>query len=130
MHLFMGHIVSSLHILKKRDYLYTCVSLTYFLSLVYVSLFFLTSKIFPQNLFCFFLFYRGRGRGGGKLFLKPMLFIRRFVALHRGVASIFYRTDFFCVALVLYFFYPLLCMFTIYSLFELSLSIRDKNEEK
>ena len=47
-------------------------------------------KIFPKNCFVFPIFT------GGESFLKPMLFIG-------GVASIFYRAEFFCVPLILYF---------------------------
>ena len=47
-------------------------------------------EIFPKNCFVFPIFT------GGESFLKPMLFIG-------GFASIFYRAEFFCVPLILYF---------------------------
>ena len=81
--------MSSLHILKERILVFICI-----LNLC-VSLFSppstFSQKLFFPNLLCFSYSYRGR-----KLFLKFVLFIG-------WVASIFYRADFFCVPLVLYF---------------------------
>ena len=51
------------------------------------------------------------------------MFIGGVVALHGVVASIFYRVELFFVPLVLFFLSSLL---SLYSLFELSLSIRYK----
>ena len=100
-----SHSIKFAYIKKESIFVYMCTldlffkfSLCFF---IFPHLQNFPQNHFSQNLFCFFLFYRG---GGGKLFLKPMLFIRGFVALHRGVASIFYRANFFYAPLVLYFF--------------------------
>ena len=81
----MGHIVSSLHLLKERIFVFMC-NLNFFL-VWFVCIYFSPPpkfSYFSQNLFCFSYFYRGRN-----LFLKPMLFIGR-------VASILYRAGFIC----------------------------------
>ena len=85
MHLFMDHIVSRLHILKERIFVFMCI-LTFFLFLkfglclfIFPHLLHFSQSYFSQNLFCFSYFYRGR-----KLVLKPVLFIRRVITLHRG----------------------------------------------
>jgi len=89
MYLFMDDIVSRLHILKERIFVFMCI-LTFFLffKVWYVLIYFsyllhFSQSYFSQNLFCFSYFYRGR-----KLVLKLVLFIRRVIALHRG--SCFY----------------------------------------
>lgn len=115
MHLYMGHIVSSLHILKiyVNPYLF-CF---YFGMLIFIfpHLLNFPQTIFPKN----FFFFRGR-----KLFLKPMLFIEE-------VAFIFYRTYFFWVSLIVsHFSQSTLCMFSIYSLIKLSLAIHDKKGKR
>ena len=101
MHLFMGHIVSNLHILKERIFVFKCI-----LSLIFKFGLYLFSfphlLNFSQNLFCFSYFYRRR-----KLFFKTNAI--------GGVAL-----------LILYFL--LLC--TVYLFIGLSLSIRDKKGEK
>ena len=69
MQLFMGHVVSCLHLLKERIF-FSCVSSTYqlhFLSLVCVSLFSPPPKVFPKTVFsntCFVfpIFIGGRGK--------------------------------------------------------------------
>ena len=62
MQLFMGHIVSSLHLLKEKIF-FSCVSPTQFLSLVCVSLFSpppkFSPKLFFLKLFLVFLFLQG-----------------------------------------------------------------------
>ena len=85
MHLFMDHIVLRLHILKERIFVFMCI-LTFFCFLkfglclfIFPHLLDFSQSYFSQNLFCFFYFYRGR-----KLVSKPVLFIRRVIALHRG----------------------------------------------
>ena len=83
MYLYMGHIVSSLYILKERIFVFMCILFFFFFGLLCVSLFFPYLLNFPQNysfqnMFCFSYFYRGR-----KLFLKPMLFIWGVVILHK-----------------------------------------------
>ena len=58
MQLFMGHIVSSLHLLKERIFFFMCI-----LNLVFkfgLCLFTFPLLNFSQNLFCFSYFYRGR----------------------------------------------------------------------
>ena len=94
MHLFMGHILSSLHILKERIFVFIFI-----LKLFFKFGFFPPHLLnFTQNFFCFSYFCRWR-----KLFLKHMLFIGGVVARHRGSCLYFYRAEFFCVLLVLYF---------------------------
>ena len=70
----------------KREYLYSCASVHFFLFLkfdlclfIFPHLLHFSQSYFSQNLFCFSYFYRGR-----KLVLKPVLFIRRVITLHRG----------------------------------------------
>ena len=85
--LWVSHIVSSLHTLKERIFVFMYIlNLFFFLffSLVCVSLYFspppkFSRNCFFQNLFYFSYFYR------------------------RGVASIFYRAYLFYVSLILYF---------------------------
>ena len=88
--LTMGHIVSSLHLLKEIIF-FSCVSLTqFFFFKLGLCLF-----LYPYSLYfspkLFFLFLQGE-----KLVFQPMLFIG-------GVVSIFYRVELFCVPLILYF---------------------------
>ena len=63
-HMFMGHIVSNLHILKERVFFFMCILNLFFLSLVCVSLFSpppkFSPKLFFPNVFCFSYCYRGR----------------------------------------------------------------------
>ena len=137
MQLFMGHIMSGLHLLKKRIFMLMCklkflILFLFFVLFCFVLFcFFLffcfklglcvfnfplllnfTQNCFPQNcfsqnLFCFSYFYRGRN-----LFLT-------FVVLRGGcfIDSLF--------PLIL----CCICFF-VYSLIGLSLSIRDKKREK
>ena len=77
MHLFMGHIVSSLHMLKERIFVFMCI-LNLFFKFGLCCFIFAHLQNFPKNLFCFFNFYRRR-----KLFLQLTLFIRGVFALHR-----------------------------------------------
>ena len=125
MQLFMGHIVSSLHLLKKRIFVFMCKLKFLFLFFVlfcFFVFFFLklglcvfnfphllnfTQNCFSQNLFCFPYFYRGRN-----LFLT-------FVVL-RG--SCFIDSLFSLILCCVWFF--------VYSLIGLSLSIHDKKGEK
>ena len=115
--LFMGHIVSSLHLLKEIIFLFMCNLKNLF---IFIIIFFklglcvfnfpyllnFPQNCFFQNLFCFFYFYRGRN-----LFLT-------FVVL-RG--SCFLDSLFPLI---------LCCIcFSVYSLIGLSLSICDKKGE-
>ena len=127
----MGHIVSSLHLLKKRIFVFMCklkflflfFCFWFFVFCFFVFCFFcfklglcvfnfphplnFTQNCFSQNLFCFSYFYRGRN-----LFLT-------FVVL-RG--SCFIDSLFPLI---------LCCVcFLVYSLIGLSLSIRGKKGEK
>ena len=75
-HLFMGHIVSNLHLLNERIFVFMCN----LIFLVWLCFYFSSPPIFSPKLVLFFLyFYMGR-----MLFLKPMLFIGGVLAIHRG----------------------------------------------
>ena len=57
----MGHIVSSLHILKERIFVFTCnlnFFLVWFVSLYFPHLLNFPQNYFSQNMFCFSYFYR------------------------------------------------------------------------
>ena len=98
MQLFMGHIVSSLHLLKERIFFFMCI-----LNLVFkfglCVFIFPTSYIFPQNnffpkhLFCVSYFYRGRS-----LFLT--------FVLHRGSCLYFFIE-------LIYFMFPWFSFFSL-----------------
>ena len=132
MQLFMGHIVSSLHILKERIFFFKWILIFFFFFFfkfglclfIYPHLLNFPLNCFFQNLFCFSFFYRG-----GSLSLIFVVHRRELLLFIKGVASIFYRVQlfFFFFPLVLFF---LSCLLSLYSLFELSLSIRDKKGEK
>ena len=68
----------------------------FFLARLVSFYFFPTSYNFPQKLFFPIFFFVFTIFTGGESFLKPILFIG-------GVASIFYRAEFFCIPLILYF---------------------------
>ena len=72
MHLIMGHIVSSLHILKERIFFFMCIlSLFYFIFLLGLCLFSFPHLLnFSQTCFVFPNFI-----GGESCFLKSMIFI-------------------------------------------------------
>ena len=118
MQLFMSHIVSSLHLLKERIFVFMCNLIFFFFFKLGLCVFnfphllnfpqnCFPQNCFYQNLFCFSYFYRGRN-----LFLT-------FVAL-RG--SCFLDSLFPLILCCVCFF--------VYSLIGLSLSIRDKKGEK
>ena len=81
-----------------------------------------SSKLFFPKLVLFFLFLQGE-----KLVLNLCCSQGELLLFKGGVASIFYRVELFFVPLVLFF---LSCLLSLYSLFELSLSICDKKGEK
>ena len=114
MHLFMGHVVSSMHILKEIIFLFICILdfFFFFLSLVCVFLVFPTSKIFPKTCFVFPIFIGGESCFSLNLCcsLRELLFIR-------GVASIFYRAYLFCVPLNVSFFFFFLLLISLVSVF-------------
>ena len=68
MQLFMGHIVSSLHLLKERIFIFMCIlNLVFFMFGMCVFIypppptpFIFPQNCFSQNLFCFSYFYRVR----------------------------------------------------------------------
>ena len=71
----MGHIVSCLHILKERIFVFMCILTYFFKSGLYFVFFYphlnIPQNCFSQNLFSFFLYFLG----GENCFLKLMLFI-------------------------------------------------------
>ena len=100
--LFMGHIVSSLHLLKERTFFFMCI-----LNLVFkfdLCVFFFPHLLnfpqnyFPKNMFCFFPIFIG-----GEKFFLPFLFIGELLLFIGGVVSIFYRVELFCGPFFLYF---------------------------
>ena len=101
MQLFMGYIVSSLHLFKERIFFFMCI-----LNLVFkfglCVFIFPTSKIFPKTCFVFPIFI------GGEAYFYPLFFIG-------GVVSISYRVELFCVPFFLYFL--LLCYVCFLSIF-------------
>ena len=116
MQLFMGHIVSSLHLLKERIFFFMCILNLIFFKIRFVCFSFPHLLIFLQNcfskiLFCFSYFYRGRS-----LFL--------ILVIHRGSFLLFIGR------VVSIFSYSLLRMFSVDLLIGLSLSIHDKKGEK
>ena len=106
MQLFMGHIVSSLHLLKERIFFFMCI-----LNLVFkfglCVFIFPTSKIFPKTIFpktCFvFPIFIGE-----EACFEPLFFIG-------GVVSISCRVELFCVPFFLKFL--LLCCVCFLSIF-------------
>ena len=95
MQLFMGHIVSCLHLLKDRIF-FSCVSSSQFFKVWFVCLYFphllkFPQNCFSQNLFCFSYFYRGR-----KVFFNLCGSQKELLFVTGGVVSIFYRAGFFC----------------------------------
>ena len=64
MRLFMGHIMSSLHLLKERIFFFMCIlNLVFKFGLclfIYPHLRNFPPNCFFQNMFCFSYFYRGR----------------------------------------------------------------------
>ena len=110
MQLFMGHIVSSLHLLKEKIFFFMCIlNLIFFFFFKFVLCVFIfpTSKIFPKTIFpktCFVfpIFI------GGEAYFYPLFFIG-------GVVSISYRVELFCVPFFLYFL--LLCYVCFLSIF-------------
>ena len=64
MQLFMGHIVSCLHLLKEKIFFFMCIlNLVFQFGLclfIYPHLLNFFQNFFSQNLFCFSYFYRGR----------------------------------------------------------------------
>ena len=104
MQLFMGHIVSSLHLLKERIFFFMCIlNLVFFKKLglclfIYPHpLYFFLKNCFSQNLFCFSYFYRGRN------FFNLCGSQRELLLFIGGVVSISYKVKLFCVPLILYF---------------------------
>ena len=92
MQLFIGHIVSCLHLLKEIIFFFMCILNLIFFKFglcvfIFSRLLNFSQNCFSQHLFCVSYFYRGRS-----LFLT--------FVVHRGVVSIFS--------------YPFLCMFTLY----------------
>ena len=91
MQLFMGHIVSCLHLLKKRIFfLHVYPQLSFFFKKTWFVSFYLSppllffpKTVFPKTCFVFPIFI------GGEVFFNPLLFIG-------GVVSILYRAGFFC----------------------------------
>ena len=95
MQLFIGHIVSCLHLLKEIIFFFMCILNLIFFKFglcvfIFSRLLNFSQNCFSQHLFCVSYFYRGRS-----LFLT--------FVVHRGVVSIFYRVELFCVPLILYF---------------------------
>ena len=83
----MGHIVSSLHLLKEKIFVFMCNLIFFCVGLCLFSFPHLLNfplYCFSQNMFCFSYFYRGEA-----CFLS-LLFIR-------GVAFILYRAGFICL---------------------------------
>ena len=76
----------------KREYFFLlCIlNLVFFFKLGLCLFIYPHPLYFPQNLFCFSYFYRGRN------FFYPLWFLG-------GVVSISYRVELFCVPLILYF---------------------------
>ena len=126
MQLFMDHIVSSLHLLKERIFFFMCILnlATQFLSLVCVffpHLLNFSSKLFSQNLFCFFLFYRGRS-----LSLIFVVHKGSYCSSYGQLPLFFIKLNCFMFPWFFFFFFFFSCLLSLYSLFELSLSICDK----
>ena len=82
------HSVKFAFIERKNIFLHVYPQLSFYVW--FVCLYFPHLQNFPQNLFCFSYFYRGRS-----LFLT--------FVLHRGVVSVSYRVELFCVPCFLYF---------------------------
>ena len=112
MQLFMSHIVSSLHLLKERIFVFMC-NLIFFKKKLGLCVFNFPHLLnfpqncFYQNLFCFSYFYRGRN-----------LFLTFFVLRGSCFLDSLFPLILCCVC------------FSVYSLIRLSLSIRDKKGEK
>ena len=125
MQLFMGHIVSSLYLLKERIFFFMCILNLVFLSLVCV--FFspppkLSPTLFFPQLVLFFLFLQGEK----SFFLNLCCSQGELLLFIGGVASISYRVELFCVPLI---FFSLILYCECFLFNELSLSIRDKKGE-
>ena len=128
MQLFVGHIVSSLHLLKERIFFFMCILnlVSFKKNLVYVFLFIPTPFIIPQNcfsqnLFCFSYFYRGRS------FFLTFVVLRGSCCSSKGELSLFH-IELNCLMFPWFsiFSYPYcVCLLFI----ELSLSICDKKGE-
>ena len=117
MQLFMGHIVSSLHLLKERIFFFMCILNLVFKFGVCVFLFPI-SEIFPETVFpktCVFSYF-DRGRS---LFLSFIL--------HRGSCLYFLASWIVLCSLDSLFSLILYCICLLF--IELSLSIRDKKGE-
>ena len=102
MQLFMGHIVSCLHLLKERIFFFMCI-----LNLVFkFGLYFfylspppkVSPTLFFSKLVLFFLFLQGE-----KFFFNFCGSQGELLLFIGGVVSIFYRVKLFCVLLILYF---------------------------
>ena len=100
MQLFMGHIVSCLHLLKERIFFFMCI-----INLVFkfgLCLFTFPFRLnFSQNIFCF-----SHIIGREKFFFFFLNFSCSYKALLLfigGVVSISYKFELFCVLFFLYF---------------------------
>ena len=121
--IYGSHTVKFAFIERENIFLFVYPQLNFFLNQVCVFLFFPTSKIFPKIIFPKTCFVFPIFIGGEKFFFNICCSQGELLIFIGGVASIFYRVELFFVPLVLFFLSSLL---SLYSLFELSLSIRYK----
>ena len=103
MQLFMGHIMSCLHLLKEIIFFFSCVSSTLFFKGWFVCSLFspppkFSPKLFFLTLVLCFLFLQGE-----KSFFNLCCSQGELLLFIGGVVSILYRVDLFCVPLILYF---------------------------
>ena len=105
--MFMGHIMASLHLLKERIFFFMCIPNLIFFKFG-VCLSFPHPLYFFPKLVLFFLFLQGE-----KLFFNLCGSQGELLLFIGGAVSIFYRIELFCVPLIFFFSYLLLCMFTL-----------------
>ena len=128
MQLFIGHIVSCLHLLKERIFfLHVSPHLNFFkfglCVFIFSHLLKFPQNCFSQHLFCVSYFYRGR-----KVFFPLLFMLGGVVALHRGSCLYFIQSLIVLCSLNSLFSLILYCVCLLF--IGLSLSIHDKKGER